>query len=475
MTRTQTSWVVFTVAVALALSVMMFFTLKVLDYEKAWAQLEERAALEENVRLALWRMDWAAATLLNIKDIPTKPQTVHSEVQQSQAQAKVQEPERIQQKMADPELMQQGDDAIQTDSYIGYQNRNRISKSYQSQMSRSDYGQRAVLNNVVKPAEDWEKLAPELLSRIKDIFPDARLVPAGPEAAPEKVDTRRLASIPAKLLIKEDQKPSTPLAWNTPVRVSLMVAWASAIAAALALGLLLRGVIGLSERRAAFVSTVTHELRTPLTTFRMYSEMLATGMVETPEARKHYLDTLVVESDRLGHLIENVLAYARLERHLSPKEARVLSVRELLDRSVPGLQRRVTQGGHVLHVDVAPECEGLSCQVDTIAVHQVLLNLIDNACKYGRSDVVLMVRKTGDRLEMTVSDSGPGLDKAQVDRLFTAFSKSKDDAVPGIGLGLYLSRRLSCDLGGDLVYLPGGAGARFVFRLPVVGDFSRSH
>ena len=73
-------------------------------------------------------------------------------------------------------------------------------------------------------------------------------------------------------------------------------------------------MVALSERRGAFVSAVTHELRTPLTTFRMYAEMLAEGMVPSPEARQKYLETLRREADRLAHLVENVLQYARLER-----------------------------------------------------------------------------------------------------------------------------------------------------------------
>ena len=71
----------------------------------------------------------------------------------------------------------------------------------------------------------------------------------------------------------------------------------------------------LSERRGAFVSAVTHELRTPLTTLRMYTEMLADGMVPDEPRRRSYLQTLRAEADRLGHLVENVLAYSRLERN----------------------------------------------------------------------------------------------------------------------------------------------------------------
>ena len=77
--------------------------------------------------------------------------------------------------------------------------------------------------------------------------------------------------------------------------------------------MLLLGALSLGKRRADFVSAVTHELRTPLTTFRMYAEMLADDMVPDPDQRREYLSTLLVESNRLRHLVENVLTYARLE------------------------------------------------------------------------------------------------------------------------------------------------------------------
>src|ERR1043165_39773 len=94
----------------------------------------------------------------------------------------------------------------------------------------------------------------------------------------------------------------------------LMAAWACIELTIVATAVTLRGIVSLSERRGAFVSAVTHELRTPLTTFKMYSEMLASDMVRDAQKRRQYLETLCSEANRLSHLVENVLAYARLER-----------------------------------------------------------------------------------------------------------------------------------------------------------------
>jgi len=102
---------------------------------------------------------------------------------------------------------------------------------------------------------------------------------------------------------------------------------------------LLQQVMSLSERRANFVSAVTHELRTPLTTFRMYSEMLAGDMVP-PDKQKQYVGTLQRQANRLSHLVENVLQFARLENNPDQGAEQSVQVGAMLDRFVDRLQAR---------------------------------------------------------------------------------------------------------------------------------------
>jgi signal transduction histidine kinase len=199
----------------------------------------------------------------------------------------------------------------------------------------------------------------------------------------------------------------------------------------------------------------------------MYAEMLAGGMVAAPDARQQYLDTLVSESDRLGHLIENVLAYARLERKLSPSRAQLISVGDLLDRTLPALRRRAQQAELELELAIADDVTAIKCRTDTIAVQQILLNLVDNACKYGRTRIALSVAAADGQLEFRVADSGPGISASAAGKLFSAFSKSTTDTVPGIGLGLFLSRRLARALDGELEHIESPAGATFALRLPI--------
>jgi signal transduction histidine kinase len=315
---------------------------------------------------------------------------------------------------------------------------------------------------------DWETIRSDLLVTVVDLLPNARLEPVlGAEEAP----TRGLASLPARLVL-DPVAGDVDTGWS-PVRLSLWIAWGCLAVAAIAVAMLLGGALSLSGRRGAFVSAVTHELRTPLTTFRLYTEMLTEGMVDGPEARASYLWTLRSEADRLGHLVENVLAFARIERGRSIDRNDLLTAREILDRVRPSLTARAEQGGMVLEIVKSPP--EVRLRTDVSVVEQVLANLVDNASKYanGTADrrIHLDVETSGPRLALVVSDHGPGLPDRALRRLFRPFSKSAHDAAqsaPGIGLGLALSRRLARALGGDLrLQNNGPQGAAFTLLLPL--------
>jgi len=133
------------------------------------------------------------------------------------------------------------------------------------------------------------------------------------------------------------------------------VAWACVLLAAAAVAGLLHGTVSLSERRADFVSAVTHELRTPLTTFKMYSEMLAEGMVQDEQKRRSYLSTLCAEANRLSHLVENVLAYARLRTRQRASRIEKIPLGDLLDRVQGRLLQRAERAEMRISIDSTPE------------------------------------------------------------------------------------------------------------------------
>jgi signal transduction histidine kinase len=313
---------------------------------------------------------------------------------------------------------------------------------------------------------DWVGLRTQLLEEIADL-PGASLAPFGGD---EVMTGRILATLPVRLAVPPPL--AEPPLWS-PIRLALAVAWGTFVLASGAAAWLLLGVVNLSERRASFVSAVTHELRTPLTTFRMYAEMLAADIVKEPDQRQRYLETLCVEADRLTHLVDNVLLYARLERTQPGRNRVAISVGEMLDRLSSRLTDRAEQADLKLIVECDAAARQLTLHTDPSAVEQIVFNLVDNACKYAvpSSDqsIVLAVAIQGQTVELSVRDFGPGLSRSAQRRLFQPFSKTSEEAAvsaPGVGLGLALCRRLANDLGGELRFAAAQPGARFVLQLP---------
>ena len=320
---------------------------------------------------------------------------------------------------------------------------------------------------------DWPGIRQWLVKLIdEDLLPEADLEPLPPES--DDAESRRLAALPVRLAPGSivggfEKAPS-------PVWLPLGVAWGCFLTATVAVASLLGGVIRLSERRAAFVSAVTHELRTPLTTFHIYTEMLGEGMVADPGQQKHYLNTLRAEAARLTHLVENVLAYARLERGRIDGHIEVLPVGRIVDACRGRLADRAAQAGMELVVEGDPAAMETVVRANPSAAEQILFNLVDNACKYAAAAedkrIHLAVESSDASVRLRVRDHGPGVAAGVRGRLFRPFSKSAREAAhsaPGVGLGLALSRRLAQDMGGQLrLDESGGEGACFELALPIV-------
>lgn len=306
-----------------------------------------------------------------------------------------------------------------------------------------------------------------LLTEATQLLPEAMLTPATDGAN----DSFILASFPFRLspgnlgIAPESIIPRT-------ITVSLFAGWLAAMIALLAAYLLIANVMKLSERRASFVSAVTHELRTPLTTFRLYSDMLSTGAVRE-EKRPVYLNVLSREADRLSHLVENVLAFSKIERGSARSEVSETELNGLLETFLERFSSRLDSAG--LQLDFQPT-EPIKVKLDASALEHILFNIVDNAAKYAASSeppVVSMKTsvRNGD-VEISISDHGPGITGAECRRVFRPFHKSAKKAAetkPGVGLGLALSKRLANSMGGSLGCRSrndGTPGAVFTLKLP---------
>ena len=335
---------------------------------------------------------------------------------------------------------------------------------------------------------DWDAMSAELISSIDDLLPTSTLTPITTDlnrpTKGERQPLYRLATIPVAFI------PGGAMAVDgdsfTPAMIAMLITWIAVIGAMVAVGIVLRTVLTLSARRGRFVGAVTHELRTPLTTFRLYSQMLADGMVTDEAVRKDYLNTLKRESDRLTGIVENVLEYARISRQRTgkdkPKGEQTLTVGELLARIVPPMSRLGEQAGMDLIVsDSTSDDADRTVTLDPHAVERIVMNLMDNACKYAGGDadsdedhdlrVHLDAQVTRGVLLLTVSDHGPGVPSRDRRKIFGEFIRGSSGTMrdrSGLGLGLALSRGLAVEMGGDLSLVrKRGHGAEFELRVPL--------
>ena len=314
---------------------------------------------------------------------------------------------------------------------------------------------------------DWTQLKSSMASDIDDLLPRADFLPARGD---DKLDPAiTLAALPARLVAPKPEPAS--YSWS-PTHNALLIAWFTLLAAAAIAAIFLQKLIALSERRATFVSAVTHELRTPLTTFRLYTDLLSRDMVSDPADRKEYLETLRQESDRLTHLIDNVLRYSKLERTSTIPATEVITLCDWIDRISPRLIERLSQSGMTL--EISSPTDG-RWKTDPPAMEQVIFNLIDNAAKYARSGsdsrVHLIVKiVNNDEVVITVSDHGPGVPESMQQKIFQPFSKSAEQAAEtaaGVGLGLALAKQTANAHGGTLTYEANASGgASFTLRTP---------
>lgn len=229
----------------------------------------------------------------------------------------------------------------------------------------------------------------------------------------------------------------------------------------------LRREAEISRIRADFVSGVSHELRTPLAQIRMFSETLLLGRVRSESEGRRSLEIIAREAQRLAQLVENVLHFSRAERRapeITRERARLAPiVRDVIESFTPLANAR--------HSRLSAEIdEQAAARVDTGALRQILLNLLDNAVKYGSADqtirVSLLVEAQAVRL--IVEDEGPGVSERDAERIWQPFKRVAvaGTASGGAGIGLAIVRQLAELHGGRAWVERGSVGARFIIELP---------
>jgi two-component system phosphate regulon sensor histidine kinase PhoR len=230
----------------------------------------------------------------------------------------------------------------------------------------------------------------------------------------------------------------------------------------------------LEAMRQDFVANVSHELRTPLSLIKSAAETLIDGGKNDPAVTTRFLEIIDKHASRLTLLIDDLLLLARLdsdrvELNLQSVPLRLAAQEALDDETVIARARGVT-----LANDVA---EGIVARVDPLRLRQVLINLIDNAIKYGRANGRVAIRGralAAARVELSVRDDGPGIPVDAQARIFERFyrvDKARSREQGGTGLGLAIVKNVVQAHGGEVrVESMPGSGAEFFITLPAAGE-----
>jgi two-component system, OmpR family, phosphate regulon sensor histidine kinase PhoR len=221
-------------------------------------------------------------------------------------------------------------------------------------------------------------------------------------------------------------------------------------------GLVLVWLAILTERRASrmksdFIANVSHELKTPLSLIRMFGEMVASGRHRGEEAAREYGAIITRESDRLSHLIENVLDFSRIERgkpsyHFAEGDLAAVTLRAL-----DVCHYRLERDKMALDLEIQPELPPV--RIDDNEVTLVVLNLVDNAIKHAAEGgkVTVTVGRAPGFLTLAVRDYGPGIPADDQPHIFERFYRAKttrERNVRGSGIGLALVKHIAEAHGG---------------------------
>ena len=205
-----------------------------------------------------------------------------------------------------------------------------------------------------------------------------------------------------------------------------------------------------AQVRSTFVSSVSHELRTPLTQIRMYAEMLRLRVLTTPAETERALSVIEKEAERLSMLVERSLTYTRTGQLPTPADVPALPLATAVREAMAAVAPLARERGDTLLADVP---ENITAHIERDALQQILLNLLDNAIKYGPhgQDIHVGASTHGSVTRITVEDHGPGVPANERESIWQAFSRGTTgvaSADVGSGIGLAVVRDLATRAGG---------------------------
>ncbi|MCM1244996.1 MAG: HAMP domain-containing histidine kinase [Roseburia sp.] len=236
-----------------------------------------------------------------------------------------------------------------------------------------------------------------------------------------------------------------------------------------ALNIIANDLNNFDEYQRAFISNISHDFRSPLTSIRGYAQAMLDGTIP-PEAQEKYLNIILSETDRLTNLTSNLLELNSFNRESVLLDLTNFNIHETIIQTVNTLEGTAAKKGITFFLDFHSKKE-LVVNADEAKIHQVLYNLIDNAVKFSHnnSEIKIGTTKKGDKIFVSVKDSGIGIPKDSLNKVFDRFYKtdlSRGKDKKGTGLGLSISKEIINSHKQTInVVSTEGVGTEFVFTL----------
>jgi signal transduction histidine kinase len=225
--------------------------------------------------------------------------------------------------------------------------------------------------------------------------------------------------------------------------------------------------------KTEFVNNISHELKTPLTLIRLYGETLQRKENLTNKEKKECYEIITKESERLSHLINNVLDFSRIETGRKEFDFRKGYLQDVIQDTLESYRYHLEKKGFAIHKDIARDLPEMNFDGEAIA--SVLINLLSNAMKFSLKEkevTVKLFRDNGNAV-IQVADKGIGISPKEVPNIFQRFYQSENKTVSetrGSGLGLTLVKHITEAHGGTIeVESEVGKGSRFTIRIQLGG------
>jgi signal transduction histidine kinase len=228
----------------------------------------------------------------------------------------------------------------------------------------------------------------------------------------------------------------------------------------------------LSKMKSDFISTVSHEFKSPLTSIRHITDMLVFKRVPTESKKQEYYEIIQQQSERLSHLINNILDFSKLEEGEKNFRFEPVSMDQILQEIVLSFKHSIPDKD--FKVSYKHEKRLPMINADKVAITQVIHNLLDNAFKYsGSSDLIEVYAKSDKKsVVISVKDFGIGISPDDKEKIYSRFYRVSNDhtqQVKGSGIGLTIVKQIIESHGGTVSHESKvGSGSTFIIKLPIL-------